>query len=193
MLAYSSVNHAGFILVGIEAAGHVGNPNSQDGISASADYLLLYSVLVVGSFGVVSLVSRRGDGSTDLGSFRGLSRQKPLLALAMTVFLLAQAGVPLTSGFVAKFGVIQAGVGVHSYALSIIAMVTAVIAAFLYLRIMISMWATPAEAGDDDREAVRLPLLAGIAIFASAAFTLVIGFVPAWIIDVAGGVVQLAR
>ena len=86
----------------------------------------------------------------------------------MTVFLLAQAGVPLTSGFVAKFGVIQAGVGVHSYALSIIAMITAVIAAFLYLRIMISMWATPDEAGDDDREAVRIPVLAGIAIFASA-------------------------
>src|SRR5687768_10349311 len=91
MLAYSSVNHAGFILIGIEAAGHVGHADGRDGVSSATLYLLLYSVLVIGSFGVVSLVSRRGDGATDLGSFRGLSRQKPLLALAMTVFLVAQA------------------------------------------------------------------------------------------------------
>ena len=70
----------------------------------------------------------------------------------MTVFLLAQAGVPLTSGFVAKFGVIQAAVEEHSYAIAIIAMVAAVIAAFLYLRIMVSMWVTDPEAGDAARE-----------------------------------------
>jgi NADH-quinone oxidoreductase subunit N len=64
----------------------------------------------------------------------------------MTVLLLAQAGVPLTSGFVAKFGVIQAAVEVHSYALAIIAMVASVIAAFLYLRIMVSMWITEPES-----------------------------------------------
>ena len=147
-------------------------------------------MLVIGSFGVVSLVSRTGDGSTGLTSFRGLSRDRPLLALAMTVFLVAQAGVPLTSGFTAKFGVIRAGVDVHSYALSIIAMLTAVIAAFLYLRIMISMWASPAETGDDDREPVRTPVLAGIAIYAAALFTLAVGFAPGWIIDIADQVVE---
>src|SRR5690606_34098073 len=107
----------------------------SDGLPATALYVLLYSVLVIGSFGVVSIVSRRGDGATDLGSFRGLSKQKPLLTVAMTVFLIAQAGVPLTSGFVAKFGVIRSGVNVESYALGIIAMLSAVVAAFLYLRI----------------------------------------------------------
>ncbi len=193
MLAYSSVNHAGFILIGVEAAGHVGNPLHVDGISSATLYLLLYSVLVIGSFGVVALVSRTGDGSTDLASFRGLSRDRPVLALAMTVFLVAQAGVPLTSGFAAKFGVIRAGVDVHSYALSIIAMLTAVIAAFLYLRIMISMWASPAESGDDEREPVRTPVLAGIAIYAAALFTLAVGFAPGWIIDIADQVVELAR
>jgi formate hydrogenlyase subunit 3/multisubunit Na+/H+ antiporter MnhD subunit len=81
----------------------------------------------------------------------------------MTVLLLAQAGVPLTSGFVAKFGVIQAAVEKHSYAIAIIAMVSAVIAAFLYLRIMISMWIAEPEAGDDAREPVRIPLLLGVA------------------------------
>jgi len=192
MLAYSSVNHAGFILIGVEAAGHVGNPLHVDGISSSALYLLLYSVLVIGSFGVVALVARTGDGSTGLSSFRGLSRDKPLLALAMTVFLVAQAGVPLTSGFVAKFGVIRAGVDVHSYALSIIAMLTAVVAAFLYLRIMISMWASPAESGDEEREPVRIPVLAGITIYSAALFTLVVGFFPDWIIHIADRVVVLA-
>lgn len=193
MLAYSSVNHAGFILIGVEAAGHVGNADGPDGISAAALYLLLYSVLVIGSFGVVSLVSRTGDGSTDLGSFHGLSRQRPLLALALTVFLVAQAGVPLTAGFVAKFGVIRSGVDVHSYALGIIAMLTAVIAAFLYLRIMVAMWVAEPQAGDDEREPVAVPPLAGTAIYGAALFTLVVGFFPGWLLDIADGVTVLAR
>jgi len=92
--------------------------------------------------------------------------------------------VPLTSGFVAKFGVITAAVDEHSYAIALIAMVSAVIAAFLYLRIMISMWVTEPEAGDDAREAVRVPALLGVAIGLSVAFTLVIGFFPGWLIDI---------
>ena len=111
----------------------------------------------------------------------------------MTVFLLAQAGVPLTSGFVAKFGVIQAGVGVHSYALSIIAMITAVIAAFLYLRIMISMWAHPRRGRRRRPRGRAYPGARRHRDLRLGAFTLAIGFVPAWIIDVAGGVVQLAQ
>jgi NADH-quinone oxidoreductase subunit N len=122
-----------------------------------------------------------------------LSKQKPLLAVAMTVFLVAQAGVPLTSGFVAKFGVIRSGVDVHSYALGIIAMLSAVIAAFLYLRIMVSMWATPAEAGDEEREAITIPVLPGAAIYAAALFTLVVGFAPGWFIDISEHVTLLAR
>ena len=81
------------------------------------------------------------------------ARPIPVLSLAMTVLLLAQAGVPLTSGFVAKFGVIEAAVEERSYAIAIIAMVASVIAAFLYLRIMISMWVSEPESGDDAREA----------------------------------------
>jgi NADH-quinone oxidoreductase subunit N len=193
MLAYSSVTHAGFILIGVEAAGHIGNPLYVDGISSAALYLLLYSVLVIGSFGVVSLVARTGDGATGLDSFRGLGRDRPVLALAMTVFMVGQAGVPLTSGFAAKFGVIRAGVDVHSYGLSIIAMLTAVIAAFLYLRIMIAMWATAPAAGDDEREQVRTPLLAGFAIYGAALFTLAVGFFPGWLINIADRVVPLAN
>ena len=85
-------------------------------------YLLAYAVIVLGTFGVVTLVSRAHDGDQSLDAFRGLSRTRPVLALALTIFLLAQAGVPLTTGFVAKFGVIAAAVDAESYTLAVIAM-----------------------------------------------------------------------
>lgn len=186
MLAFSSVSHAGFILIGVEAAAHrAGLSDTGDGMPSALLYLLLYTVLVIGTFAVVTVVSRTGDNATDLSSFRGLSKSHPLLAVAMTVLLLAQAGVPLTSGFVAKFGVIQAAVEEHSYAIAIIAMVASVIAAFVYLRIMVSMWIADAEPGDDAREAVRVPAWTGVALSLSVVFTLVIGVFPGWIVDAA--------
>lgn len=180
MLAYSSIGHAGFILIGVEAAGHAGD---QDGIPSSLLYLLLYSVLVIGTFTVVSLVTRSGDRASDIGSFRGLGKERPLLALAMTVFLLAQAGMPVTSGFIAKFSVIKAAADNESYAVAIVAMVASVVSAFLYLRIMISMWMSDAESGDDAREKVTVPWTAGVVVLASVVFTLVAGVFPGWLID----------
>ncbi len=186
MLAFSSVSHAGFILIGVEAAAHrAGQPDAGNGMSSALLYMLLYAVLVIGTFAVVAMVGRTGDGATDLSSFRGLGKSHPVISLAMTVLLLAQAGVPLTSGFVAKFGVIQAAVEEHSYALAIIAMVASVIAAFLYLRIMVSMWVTDPEPADQRLEAVRVPAWTGVALAASVGFTLVVGFFPAWLIDAA--------
>jgi NADH-quinone oxidoreductase subunit N len=184
MLAFSSVSHAGFILIGVEAASHrAGDPDLGNGVPSALLYMLLYSVLVIGTFAVVTMVGRTGDGATDLGAFRGLGTSHPALALAMTVLLLAQAGVPLTSGFVAKFGVIQAAVEEHSYAIAIIAMVASVIAAFLYLRIMVSMWVTEPESGDAARERIRVPLWTGVALALSVGFTLAIGIYPSWLID----------
>ncbi|MDO8364412.1 MAG: NADH-quinone oxidoreductase subunit N [Actinomycetota bacterium] len=185
MLAFSSISHAGFILVGVEAAAHGANVSmGGDGVSSVLLYLLLYTVLVMGTFGVITAVGRTGDAATGLAGFRGLGRSKPALALGMTVLLLAQAGVPVTSGFVAKFAVIKAAVGVHSYAIAIIAMVASVIAAFLYLRIMISMWVADPEAGDDTRETVRVPALLGVAIGVSVLFTLAVGIYPTWLLDI---------
>lgn len=184
MLAYSSISHAGFVLVGVEASGHTaGQAGEGLGISSSLLYLLLYAVLVLGTFAVISLVGRTGDAQTDLSSFRGLGAAKPALALGMTVLLLAQAGVPLTSGFVAKFGVIQAAVDEHSYAIAIIAMVASVIAAFLYLRIMVSMWISTPESGDEARETIRVPVSTGLAIALSVGFTLLIGVFPGWLVS----------
>ncbi len=172
MLAYSSINHAGFILVGLEAA-------NRAGISASLFYLAVYTFLVVGSFGVVTLAGRKGDGHQDLDDYRGLARRQPLLAFAFTVFLLAQAGVPLTSGFMAKFYVIAAAVDAHSYLLGVAAMVSAVISAFLYLRIVSTMYSTDGEEAEaEPRRRVRQPAAATIALVIAFVLTLGIGFFP---------------
>src|SRR5215207_9888977 len=155
MMAYSSISHAGFILVGVEAASHrAGEADSGLGVPSALVYLLVYAVMVAGTFGVVALIARQGDRRTDLAAFRGLGRTRPTLALALTVFLVAQAGVPFTSGFIAKFGVIRAGVDEQSYPLAIIAMVTSVVAAFLYLRIMVNVWMDDPES---DAVPVKIP------------------------------------
>ncbi len=191
MLAYSSINHAGFILVGVEAAAHhAGEADPGPGMPAVVLYLMLYSVLVIGSFAVVTVVSRSSGGDTSLESFKGLARRRPLVALAFTVFLLAQAGVPFTSGFIAKFGVIRAAVDVNSYAIAVIAMISAVVAAFLYLRIMVTMWTSDPA---DGAERVAIPFSMGVAITAAVAFTLVVGIVPGWLIEAADTVTAYAR
>ena len=189
MLAYSSISHAGFILLGVEAASHTASSSAGDGIASAMTYLLLYTVLVIGTFTIVGLVAGKGDGASDLTDFRGLGRRRPALALALTVFLLAQAGMPLTSGFVAKFGVIRAAVETESYAIAIIAMLASVIGAFLYLRIMVSAWMEDTEGED---AAPPVPFLSGLAVTAAAAFTLVVGIVPGWLLDATRQVITLA-
>jgi NADH-quinone oxidoreductase subunit N len=190
MLAYSSISHAGFILVGVEAAGHgAGDSDPGPGVPAVVLYLILYSVLVIGSFAVVAIVSRSNGGDTSLDSFKALAKRRPALAIGFTVLLLAQAGVPLTSGFIAKFGVIQAAVDVESYAIAVIAMVCAVIAAFLYLRIMVSMWVGEAA----DASTVRVPFSMGFLVTFTVLFTIALGVFPGWLIDAADQVTQYAR
>ena len=189
MLAYSSISHAGFILVGLEAASHQSSANSGDGLTAVAVYIVLYAAMVVGTFAVVTVVARdSSDNATSLDSFKGLAKNQPMLGLVMTVFLLAQAGMPLTSGFVAKFGVIQSAVAVESYQLAVIAMVCAVIAAFVYLRIMVSMWLSDAAS----TEKVLVPTLSRVAIGVAVLITLVVGFAPSLVLNLGADLAQLA-
>jgi NADH-quinone oxidoreductase subunit N len=189
MLAYSSISHAGFILVGLEAASHRDSVNAGDGLVAVGIYVVLYAALVVGTFGVVSVVARNSSHEANsLDAFKGLAKNQPILGLVMTVFLLAQAGMPLTSGFVAKFGVIQSAVAVGSYQLAVIAMVCAVIAAFVYLRIMVSMWLSDSAT----TEKILVPTLSRIAIGLAVAFTLLIGFLPSLILDLTSNLAELA-
>ena len=186
MLAYSSISHAGFILVGVVAAGH---NTLGDGMPSVVEYLLIYSVLTVGSFAVVALVAEQNGGDTSIDAFKGLAKRRPAVALAFTVFLLAQAGVPFTSGFVAKWGVIMAAVEESSYVLGVIAMLAAVIAAFMYLRIMVNTWL----ADDEEIERETIPFATGLAILLAAAFTIVVGIYPEPLLEAADSVTQFAR
>ncbi len=177
MLAYSSISHAGYILVGLQAA-------NDRGLAGSLFYLLAYTFMVMGSFTIATLVGRRGDAEHDLESYRGLARRRPAVALGFTVLLMAQAGVPFTSGFLAKFYVISAAVESHSYALALIAMLGAVVAAFFYLRVIITMYSPPEDA---DAVPVRLPIPfgAGLVLGTTVAVTLLAGVLPQVFFDFA--------
>ncbi|MFM7046553.1 MAG: NADH-quinone oxidoreductase subunit N [Actinomycetota bacterium] len=187
MLAYSSISHAGFMLVGLEAAGHLESARASDGISSSVLYVVLYSVLAVGSFAAVSIVTRGKSAALD--SFKGVAKTNPVFALGFTVLLLAQAGVPLTSGFVAKFGVIRAAVSTESYVLAILAMISAVIAAYLYLRVMVSMWLAESTSDSPHRVSITGRLTLGTAV----AVTLVLGVLPSGVLRLAETLTQFAR
>ena len=176
MLAYSSVAHAGFILVGIEAA-------TDRGTRAAVFYLVSYTFMIAGSFGVATLVGRRGDARHSLDDYRGLSNARPALALAFTVFLLAQAGVPLTTGFLAKFYVIGAAAQSESYALAIIAMLSSVVSAFLYLRIIVSMYMSDPDEAPAEGGRIAIPFGAGLTILVCVAVTVGFGTFPDPIID----------
>ncbi len=185
MMAYSSISHAGFIMIGLEAAGHSNGEGNSKGVTSALFYLIAYTFIVLGSFTVISIVGRQGDSNHSIDAYNGLGKRKPALALAMTLFLLAQAGVPATSGFMAKFGVISAAVDVKSYAIAIIAMLSAVIAASFYLRIVMRMYtgepvAGVSDAGSDAAGSAALRIAPGawLAIALAAAATLLGGILP---------------
>ncbi|HUE08812.1 MAG TPA: NADH-quinone oxidoreductase subunit N [Acidimicrobiales bacterium] len=137
MLAYSSINHAGFILVGVVAG-------TARGASAALYYLFAYMLMTIGSFAIVTVLGRAGDGDHDLSRYRGLAGRQPLVALAFAVLLLAQAGAPFTTGLWAKVEVVFADIdvgGAPYVVLAAIAMLTAVVAAYFYLRVAVLMYA----------------------------------------------------
>lgn len=167
MLAYSSINHAGFILLGIQAG-------TALGVRSALFYLATYSFTVAGSFGVVTVVGRTGDNAHDLEDYRGLAKRAPLLAFAFLVFLLAQAGVPFTSGFLAKFGVVSAAVSAHAFPLGLVAMLSSVISAYVYLRIVLAMY----DADGPASPKLATPRGAAAAIAIAVIATIGIGLVP---------------
>lgn len=130
MLAYSSINHAGFILLGLQAA-------DSQGVSGSLYYLFAYTFMVLGTFAVITAAAQRGDVGHDLTSYRGFAKRRPALALCFAIFLFAQAGAPFTTGLWAKIQVLQAAVGTGNTPLALVAMGSAVIAAFFYLRVAV--------------------------------------------------------
>ena len=183
MLAYSSISHAGFILMAVEAGSDLGN-------SAVLFYLAAYVFMVAGSFGVATLVGRTGDGRHSLADYRGLSRTNPELAGTFTILLFAQAGVPFTAGFFAKFYAVEAAVDASSVPLAVIAMLSAVVSAFLYLRIVVAMFMAGGDDGDDGPAPTRadripVPAGAGLALAVCVLVTIGVGLFPNPLVDAA--------
>ncbi len=136
MLAYSSVSQAGYVLIGLQ-------DGTSAGVQAVCFYVFTYAFMVIGTFAIVQILQGRGEARNDLSAARGLSARSPWLATAMLVLLLGQAGIPLTSGFLGKWLVIEAVVSKGQYTLGIIGMLGAAIAAFPYLRVALLMYVAP--------------------------------------------------
>jgi NADH-quinone oxidoreductase subunit N len=171
MLAYSSINHAGFILIAVSAA-------SAAGTSAVLFYVATYIFVVAGSFAVVGVVAGKGDGRTTLADYRGLARSNPVLAGALTVFLLSQAGIPFTAGFFAKFLAVDAVLDNHTYWLAIVAMLSSAIAAFLYLRLVVFMYLSDDDEAPAIPRRIRVPLGTKVAITLCLLVTIGVGIMP---------------
>lgn len=175
MLAYSSIAHAGYILVAIVAANDIGK-------ASILFYLLVYGVGNLGAFAVLALLSTKDRGNDDLASVAGLSTRHPALAAALTVLLLSLGGIPPTAGFVGKWYVFSAAVRSDYYGLAIIGVLTSVVSLFFYLRVVVMMYmAEPADIPPADipsRSAV-------LALAATVAATFYLGVLPTQVIDLA--------
>jgi NADH-quinone oxidoreductase subunit N len=174
MLAYSSIAHAGYLLLGIVAT-------TATGKAAVLFYLLSYAVTNLGALGIVALLGTPQNPHDELRDFAGLWRSRPALAGLMTVFLLSLGGFPPTAGFIGKWYIFSAAVERGYYTLAIIAVLTSVVSVFFYLRIVVMMYMT--EGADAVRPRVPAAAVAGLALATIAVFYL--GVLPTKILDLA--------
>jgi NADH-quinone oxidoreductase subunit N len=178
MIAYSSIAHAGFLLIGVISI-------SEQGISSTLFYLVAYAFTTLATFGIISLVRDSRGEVGDIPSWAGLAKRSPLLAWVFTFLLLSLAGVPLTSGFIGKFVVFGAGIASGQLALVIVGLVASAVTAFFYLRVVLLMFlARPAADGPT----VSVPgALTTAAITLGVAVTLVLGVWPNPVLGWAAG------
>jgi NADH-quinone oxidoreductase subunit N len=140
MLAYSSVAHAGYILVGVTAGG-------RTGVAAALFYLAVYTLMTLGAFGILYLVAGKGDRRSHLGDFRGMGWKRPVMGVALVLFLLSLAGFPPTGGFVGKLYLLRAAVDTGHLVLAVTLVLTSLVAYFYYLRVVWKMYFEEAPAG----------------------------------------------
>ncbi|HEX5882840.1 MAG TPA: NADH-quinone oxidoreductase subunit NuoN [Actinomycetota bacterium] len=187
MLAYSSISHAGYLLVGVAAAATV-----PAGVSASMFYLLVYAFMVMGAFMVVQYVSRLGPADDEairerssLEDYRGLARRHPWAAGLLAVFMLALTGIPPLSGFWAKYYVFLAGIEAGLTWLVVVAVISSVISAFFYLRVLVVAYLQE-PVGDAEAETSPGPTRAlGLALGLAGLLTVAIGLAPEALISAA--------
>jgi len=174
MLAFSSVAHTGFILLGVVAT-------SAAGLSSTLFYLLAYGFTSLGAFAIVGLVRDASGEATHLSQWAGLGKKSPWMASIFALFLLALAGIPLTSGFTGKFAVFTAAIEGGATPLVIVAVVASAVAAFFYARVIVLMFFT--EPPVDGPSVVVPSALTTIAIAVSATFTILLGIAPQPVLD----------
>jgi NADH-quinone oxidoreductase subunit N len=133
MLAYSSIAHAGYVLLAL-------TPGTEPGLRAALVYLAIYTLMNLGAFGVVICLSRIGDRGTRIQDYAGLAKKHPLIALAMAVFMFSLAGVPPTAGFIGKFYAFAAAVQAGYISLAVIGVLMSAVSAYFYLRVLVVMY-----------------------------------------------------
>jgi NADH-quinone oxidoreductase subunit N len=176
MLAYSSIAHGGYLLVGLVAANNVGK-------AAILFYLLAYSVTNLAAFGAIALLSARDKGNDELRDYAGLWHSHPAVAALLTVSLLSLGGLPPTVGFIGKWYIFSAAVSAGYYGLAIVGMLTSVVSVFFYLRVVVMMY-----MADRGPAAEPLPRVAGLGMAALAVAIVAIvwlGVLPTPVLDLA--------
>jgi NADH-quinone oxidoreductase subunit N len=180
MLAYSSIAHAGYLLIAVSA-------RSEAGLTSVVFYLAVYLFMNLGAFGVVLAIDRArgGEGEGDLiASFAGLGKRHPVLAAAMTVFMLSLTGIPLTGGFVGKFYIFKAAVDSGLIGIAVIGLLNSVLAAAYYLNVVLTMYM---KEPISEPPPVRTSLPVGLGIAISAAGVLYLGLFPERVLEFTRG------
>ena len=169
LLAYSSIAHGGFVLTGVIAA-------SVAGLSSSLFYLAVYGFTTIGAFAVLTLVRDQAGEAAHLSRWAGLGKRSPLVAGIFAFFLLAFAGIPLTSGFIGKFAVFQAAIASGALVLVVVGVIASAIAAFFYVRIIVMMFFS--DPVPDGPAVITPGLFTGVAVGLGVLTTLVFGILP---------------
>jgi NADH-quinone oxidoreductase subunit N len=184
MLAYSSIAHAGYVLVALAA-------RSEVGTAAAMFYLVAYALMNIGAFAAVTHLSGKGERFLKVEDFGGLAVKQPLTAAMLSIFLLSLIGVPLTAGFFGKFYIFKAALQSHLVWLTVLGLLNSVVAAYYYLRILVVMYMhEPSEATNDVE-----PLSTGLraALLLPALGTFILGIFPTAILEFAGKSAMLNR
>ena len=177
LLAYSSIAHAGYVLVALTARSDVGT-------AAAMFYLAAYAFMNIGAFAVVSHLSGKGERYQNLEDFSGLAQKQPATAALLSIFLLSLIGVPLTGGFFGKFYIFKAALESHLVWLTVLGLLNSAVAAYYYLRILVVMYMQEPKEAVNQAE----PLTPGLsaALILPAIGTLLLGIFPSWVLDFAG-------
>jgi NADH-quinone oxidoreductase subunit N len=176
LLAYSSIAHAGFVLTAVIAT-------SVAGLSGSLFYLVSYGFTTVGAFAVITLVQDAGGEAGHLSRWAGLGKRSPMVAGIFALFLLAFAGIPLTSGFTGKFAVFQAAIAAGETPLVIVGVLASAVAAFFYVRVIVLMFFS--DPVPDGPEVVVPGVFTGTAVAVGVVATVVLGIVPQPVLSLA--------